>query len=80
VTFATWTPNRHNPKVIVTVACSILIGTWIERYTWISGSVSPEYYHIPMTSIFDIVVTLVIIALGWFSVRTVMTKYGLIRT
>lgn len=80
VTFATWTPNRHNPNVIVTVAACILVGTWIERYTWISGSVSPEFYHLPMTSIFDIVVTLVVISLGWFSVRSVMTRYGLIRS
>lgn len=79
LTFATWTPNRHNPNVIVAVACCILVGTWIERYTWISGSVSSEFYHLPMTSIFDIIVTLVVIALGWFSVRTVMTRYGLIR-
>lgn len=79
VTFATWTANRHNPRVIMAVALCILVGTWIERYTWISGSVSPEHYHLPMTSIYDIVVTLVIIGLGWFSIRTVMTKYGLIR-
>jgi hypothetical protein len=32
-----------------------------------------------MTSIFDIVVTLVIAAVGWASVRTVMTQYGLVR-
>lgn len=79
LSFAVWTPNRHNPNIVVTVACCILVGTWIERYTWISGSVSSEFYHLPMTSIFDIIVTLVIIALGWFSVRTVMTRYGLIR-
>jgi hypothetical protein len=77
--FATWTPNRHNPSTIVIVAASIVIGTWIERYTWISGSISPEYYHLPMTSIFDIVVTLVVVVLGWLSVRTVLTRYGLVR-
>jgi hypothetical protein len=79
ITFATWTPNRHNPNVILFVATSIILGTWIERYTWVSGSVSPEFYHIPMTSIFDVVVTLVVAAVGWLSVRTVMTKYGLVR-
>jgi len=79
LTFAVWTPNRHNPAVIVFVAISILVGTWIERYTWISGSVSPEFYHIPMTSVFDIVVTLLIIVVGWLSVRKAMTKYGLVR-
>jgi hypothetical protein len=79
VTFATWTPNRHNPNVIVTVAACIVLGTWIERYTWISGSVSPEFYHLPMTSIIDIVVTLGVVVAGWLSVRTVLTRYGLVR-
>lgn len=79
LTLATWTPNRHNPAVISFVAVCILVGTWLERYTWISGSVSPEYYHIPMTSIFDIVVTLVIFAVGWFSVKKVLNHYGLVR-
>ncbi|HEC18776.1 MAG TPA: hypothetical protein ENI97_05475 [Gammaproteobacteria bacterium] len=79
VTFATWTPNRHSPNAIMFVSFSIVLGTWIERYTWISGSVSPEYYHIPMSSIFDIVVTLVVAAAAWFSMRMVMTKYGLVR-
>lgn len=80
VTFATWTPNRHNPNVIVLVASCIVLGTWIERYTWISGSVSPEFYHIPMSSIFDIVVTVVVIGAAYFSVKTVMNKYGLVRS
>ncbi len=79
LTFAVWTPNRHNPAVIAAAAISILIGTWIERYTWISGSVDPEFYHLPMTSIFDIAVTLTVLVVGWFSVKTVMTKYGLVR-
>ena len=36
------TPNRHNPAVIVMVAFSIVIGTWIERYVWVSGSVDQQ--------------------------------------
>jgi hypothetical protein len=79
ITFATWTPNRHNPNVILFVATSIILGTWIERYTWVSGSVSPELHHIPMTSLFDIVVTLAVAAVGWISVRMALTKYGLVR-
>ena len=79
ITFSVWTPNRHNPAVIVTVAASILIGTWIERYTWISGSVDPEYYHLPMTSIFDIAVTVAVVVVGWLSIKTAVTKYGLVR-
>jgi len=80
VTFATWTPNRHNPKVIVAVACVIMFGTWIERYTWISGSVDPQYYHIPMTSIMDIVYTVVTFAAVFAIIRWSLNRYGLIRT
>ncbi|WP_455217952.1 hypothetical protein [Kaarinaea lacus] len=79
ITFATWTPNRHNPRVIVTVAACIMVGTWIERYTWITGTVEPEFFHIPMTSISDILITLVVLVFGWLSVKMVMKKYGLIR-
>ncbi len=74
------TPNRHNPVVIVGVAFSIVIGTWLERYTWISGSVDPEFYHIPMTSIMDIVITAVVFAVSWFAVKWSLTRYGLMRT
>lgn len=79
VTFATWTANRHNPYVIVMVATGLLIGTWLERYTWISGSVDPKYYHIPMTSIMDIIVTVVVAAAGYVSVKWALNRYGLIR-
>ena len=74
------TPNRHNPPVIVMVACSIVLGTWIERYTWISGSVEPQYYHTPMSSIADIVVTVVVFAVSWMAVKWSLTRYGLIRS
>lgn len=74
------TPNRHNPPVIVMVATSIVLGTWIERYTWISGSVANEYTHIPMSSIADIVVTLVVFAVCWFAVKWSLIRYGLIRS
>lgn len=79
ITFATWTPNRHNPKVIVTVASCIIIGTWIERYTWISGSVDPQYYHLPMTAISDIVYTVVIFGAAVFSIKWALNRYGLVR-
>jgi hypothetical protein len=74
-----FTANRHNPVVIITVGLGILIGTWIERYTWISGSVDPKLYHFPMTSIFDIVVTLVVAAVAFFAVRWSLTRSGLVR-
>ena len=79
VSFATWTPNRHNPNVIVVIATSIVVGTWIERYTWVSGSVEPEYYHIPMTSIFDIVVTVAVFGVAMGMIKWVLNRYGLVR-
>ena len=72
-------PNRHNPPVIAMVGGSIVLGTWIERYTWISGSVAPEYYHIPMTSIVDILFTVGIAVVSWIVVKRAMTRQGLIR-
>ena len=55
------------------------MGTWLERYTWISGSVNHEFYHIPMTSISDILVTAVIIFSGYVLVKWALTRYGLVR-
>jgi hypothetical protein len=73
------TPNRHNPVVITLVACLIVVGTWIERYTWIAGSIDSQYYRMPMTSMFDIVVTLAIFGVCWWAVQRTLQKYGLVR-
>lgn len=74
------TPNRHNPVIITMVAGSIVLGTWIERYTWIAGSIDSQYYHMPMTSMFDIVVTLVVFGISWWAVKKTLERYGLVRT
>jgi len=71
------TPNRHNPTIIVMVAVSIVVGTWIERYTWIAGSVH-NHAHIPMTSFFDLAVTAGVVIVAWLSVRWALVRYGLI--
>jgi len=73
-----FTPNRHNPVIITMVAGFILVGTWIERYTWISGSIDSRYYHVPMTSMFDIVVTLAVIGACWWGMQRALERYGLI--
>lgn len=73
------TPNRHNPVIITIVAASIVLGTWLERYTWIAGSIDSQYYHLPMTSMFDIVVTLAVIIVAWLTVKWTLNRYGLIR-
>ncbi len=75
-----FTPTRHNPVLIVMVATSICIGTWIERYTWISGSTDPELYHLPMTAAFDVGVTVAIAAAVFFSMRYTLGRYGLLKT
>ncbi len=72
------TPNRHNPVIITMVAFSIVLGTWIERYTWIAGSIDPQYYHYPMTSMFDIVVTLVVFGVSWWAVKKTLLRFNLI--
>ena len=69
--------NRHNSASILLVASSILIGTWIERYTWISGSYSSP--HMPMSSLFDIGVTAIVFGLAFTLVRITMKKYNLIK-
>lgn len=74
------TPNRHNPVVVTMVAGSIVLGTWIERYTWISGSVNPQFYHIPMSSLVDILFTVGVAVVATIAVRWSMAKQGLIRT
>ena len=73
-------PNRHNPTTVMVVACFILLGTWLERYTWISGSGDPAFYHMPMTSFFDIIVTVLVIGAGYFSMKKVLLHYGLIHS
>ncbi|MDA1106944.1 MAG: hypothetical protein O2845_00875 [Proteobacteria bacterium] len=82
VPFSTFlfTANRHNPVVITVVGSGIVLGTWLERYTWISGSVDPKFYHMPMTAVFDVVVTLAVIVVAWFAVRWSLTRYGLLRS
>ena len=69
--------NRHCIYSILAVAASIMLGTWIERYTWISGSYSSP--HMPMTSFFDIGVTAIVFGLAFTIVRMTMKKYQLIK-
>jgi len=72
------TSNRHNPAIVGLVATSIFVGSWIERYTWIAGSVDSEYYHVPMTSMFDIVVTVAIAGVCFLAMKYTLTRFKLI--
>lgn len=66
--------TRHTPAFIVTLACSIMIGTWIEHFTWIAGAYPTDKFtpsHYPFTGIFDVVVTVVVVAVAvWLVKRT----------
>jgi len=74
------TPFRHSQTAIVIIACGICVGSWLERYTWVSGSVDPEFYHIPMTAGFDIGVTVVIGAIVFYTIRRSLHKNGLVKS
>lgn len=74
-----FTANRHNPVVIATIGAGILLGTWLERYTWISGSVDSKFFHMPMTAFFDIAVTAAVFLIAWLAVRWSLHRYGLVR-
>jgi hypothetical protein len=63
--FLVFTYFRHSPSSIYRIALSILVGTWIERYVWIAGSVPVGEFdnaHIPFTAVFDVLVTVVVFA------------------
>lgn len=73
---------RHSPTAIVLVACTIMLGTWLERYTWIAGTYPSGPYvqsHMPMTGIFDIVVTIAIIAVSYILIRRSLARTKVIQ-
>jgi hypothetical protein len=69
-----WT--RHTPAAVVVVASSIMLGTWIERYMWISGSY--PNLHIPMWGLFDLAVTAVIAVVAYLIVRGSLRRAKLV--
>ena len=73
------TPFRHKPILTTSIAIFIVIGTWIERYTWIAGSVDTEFYHQPMTAPFDILVTFIVVAISWFTLSKGIKKCALVQ-
>lgn len=75
-----FTRARHSRPIIVSIAVLVLIGTWLERYIWISGSVSSRYYHIPLTDSFDLLVTGLIAVISVMSVRWVLLRNQLIES
>lgn len=75
-----FTENRHNPVVITIIGVGIFLGTCLERYTWISGSVSPEFYHFPVTTLFEVFVITALIIIVGFTLRWSLIRSGLLQS
>lgn len=71
--------NRHNPATVMLMGFCIILGTWIERYVWISGAVASELYHIPLSATFDLAVTVGVIGMSWLAVAWALMNWWLIR-
>ena len=71
--------NRHNPATIMTMGFCVILGTWIERYVWVTGSVPSVQYHIPLSSAFDVAVTAGLMGLSWLAVGWALMNWWLIR-
>jgi hypothetical protein len=69
--------SRHTRWVMALVAVSIIVGYWIERYTWIAGTTVDSPW--PMFSPFAILTSLVVFTSAFFLVRGAMKKYGLLK-
>jgi hypothetical protein len=70
--------SRHSRGVIAFVAVSIIVGYWIERYTWIAGAAAGS--PLPMFSPFALATSVVVFTAAFFLVRGAMKKYGLIKS
>jgi len=68
--------SRYTPRVIAMVAVSIIVGYWLERYTWIAGADSSSPW--PMFSPFAITTSVVVFSTGFFLVRGAMKKFRVI--
>ena len=68
--------SRYTPRVIGAVAVSIIVGYWLERYTWIAGADSDSPWS--MFSPFAITTSVVVFATGFFLVRGAMRKFHVI--
>jgi|SRR5208337_3396539 len=74
--------TRHSVSMIAVIACSIMLGTWIERYTWISASYPAGPFvpgYMPMTSGFDIIATLLVAAAGYVLIRKSLVRNQVMR-
>ena len=67
--------SRHNPKITVTIATGIIIGTLCEHYVWIAGINGTGTYPV----LAFIVVAAVVGGIGYMLVRDTLRRRQLIR-
>jgi hypothetical protein len=67
---------RHDVNLIVVLAFSILLGTWLERYTWVSAVYGKG--HLPMTAWFDVGVTVAVIVAAVMLLRRALRNNQLL--
>ncbi len=75
--FLVFTYFRHSPVSIFRIAIIIIIGTWLERFTWIAGTVNTGPFvraHMPFTSVFDVVVTIIVAVIAVVLVRRALAR------
>jgi Ni/Fe-hydrogenase subunit HybB-like protein len=68
--------SRYTPRVIAVVAVSIIVGYWLERFTWIAGTASGS--PPPMFSPFAMAASVTVFTMAFFMVRGAMKKYQVI--
>jgi hypothetical protein len=77
--FLIFTYFRHSPVSIYRIAVVIIAGTWLERFTWIAGSVpvgSFEHAHYPLTSAFDVIAVVAVFAAVVLLLRRSLGRNG----
>ncbi len=73
-----FTTMRHSPALMLIPSCSILIGTFLERYMWIISGHADDIDHTPfLSSWIDVAITVTIFTLGCILWDRQMKKDGL---
>lgn len=71
---------RHSPALMLFPACSILIGTFIERYMWIISPHADDIDHTPILSSWvDLAITVSVVFVAYVLWKRRMRKDGLLR-
>lgn len=81
--FLVFTYFRHSPVSIFRIAALVIVGTWIERFTWIASAVPTgafEQAPMPFFNVIDWVTTGVVLAVALWLVRGAWARAGVTRS